>query len=129
MGNQSQERFYGIACLTWRDKDTGVFISHCLNYDLMQCGDTMDEAWLNLKAAMKHHIEYCWSRYPNGLRRQANKDSWQRFYSGLQKAIQENPTGIVVEKMDIDPLPPLPECEIPVWIQGVNLGGNGLDIQ
>lgn len=129
MGNQHQERFYGFACLTWQDDDTGVFISHCLNYDLMQCGDTEEEAWNNLKTAMKHHIEHCWSRYPAGLRRRAGKEDWQRFYRALKKAVQDNGKGIVVEKMEIDPLPPLPEYEIPVWIQGVNLGRNGFAVQ
>jgi predicted RNase H-like HicB family nuclease len=131
MSNPIQERFNFelFACLTWKDRESGVFISHCLNYDLKQCGDTYEEAWQNLKTAMKHHIEHCWSRYPAGLQRRASKEEWQKFYQSLQKALQENPKGIVVEEMKIDPLPPLPELEIPVWIQGVKVGGDGLNIQ
>ena len=124
MDNTHQQRDYGLSCLTWRDPQSSVYISHCLNYDLKETGANLEESWQNLKIVMKHHIEHCYSRYPQGLRRSASKECWQEFYLALQKQLQENPQGVVVEKLDIDPLPPLPEYEIPIWVQGVESGGN-----
>lgn len=121
--SNKQQRDYGLSCLTWRDPASNAYVSHCLNYDLMETGSSFDEAWQNLKTVMKHHIEHCYSRYPQGLGRSASKERWQEFYLTLQKQLQENPQGVVVEKLDIDPLPPLPEYEIPIWIQGVESGG------
>src|SRR5579863_7640486 len=95
--NNKQQRDYGLSCLTWRDKDTKVFISHCLNYDLMETGSSADEAWKNLKTVLKHHIEHCYSRYPQGLSRSAPSDQWQEFYLSLKR----NPQGVRVEKLDI----------------------------
>ena len=66
MGEKNQQRDYGLSCLTWRDKDTKVYISHCLNYDLMETGSTLEESRKNLNTVIKHHIEHCYSRYPAG---------------------------------------------------------------
>jgi len=125
MGEQlAQQRDYGLSCLTWRDTETRVYISHCLNYDLMETGSTADEAWKNLKTVMKHHIEYCYTRHPMGLRRSAPSERWQAFYVALQKQLKKNPQGVVVEMLEIDPLPPLPEHAVPLWVQGVESGGD-----
>lgn len=118
--NNKQQRDYGLSCLTWNDKDTKVWISHCLNYDLMETGESADESWKNMKIVLKHHIEHCYTRYPQGLSRSAPKEQWQEFYISLQK----NPEGLTVEKLDIDPLPPLPEYEVPIWLTGVQCSGN-----
>jgi hypothetical protein len=120
MGEQNQQRDYGLSCLTWWDKETNVYISHCLNYDLMETGGTREESRKNLKMVMKHHIEHCYSRYPQGLKRSAPPEQWQEFFLSLQK----NPQGVVMDQLDIDPLPPLPEHSIPIWIQGVDSSGD-----
>lgn len=114
-----EQRVNGLSCLIEKDKETGVFIGHCLNYNIMECGGSVDEAYENLKLVLKHHIEFCHSRYPAGLTRQAPKEDWDKFYI----ALQENRESLVVDRIEIEPLPPLPEHEIPIWIQGVTSGG------
>ena len=42
-----------LQCSTSLDQETGLYIAHCLNFDLMESGKTPDEAWANLKASLK----------------------------------------------------------------------------
>jgi hypothetical protein len=120
--NAERQRDHGLSCLLWRDNDSNVFISHCLNFDLMDTGRTQNEALSNLKIVIKRHIEYCIARYPQGLKRSVSKKRWQKFYAERQKQLQENPAGVVVEKLQMKSFPPLPKYEISIWIQGVSTG-------
>lgn len=116
-----------LSCLTYLDESTGVFISHCLNYDLMDCGPTCDVAWQNLKIVMKNHIEFCYTNYPEGLmRKPARREKWDIFFN----ALRANPKDLIVEKMELELKPPsLPERELEFWIQRVQSGRDCADVQ
>ena len=108
-----------LNCLTERDEETNLFISHCLNFDLMETGGTADESWQNLKAAVKQYIEHCYTFYPEGFSQSASVDEWKHFAEVLKNC------GVVsrVEEIEIALKPPLLEKEYPVWMQGVSTDG------
>jgi hypothetical protein len=120
MESVKQQRIHGLSCLVERDEQTGMFIGHCLDYDLMETGKSDEEAWSNLKTVVKHHIEHCYSFYQNGLKKQAAREDWDRFYQYLQ----ENGGQCQIEKIEIELRPPLPEQDISIWIQGVVHAGS-----
>ena len=118
--------YNSLFCLVWKDEKIGVFVSHCLNYDLMECGPTADVAWDNLKFVMKNHVEYCYTSYQQGLKRKAGKKDWDRFFHLLER----NPGSLTVDKIELELKPPsLPEQELEFWIQRVQSAGESADLQ
>ncbi len=105
-----------LQCFTTCDEETNLYISHCLNFDLMECGKTADEAWDNLKASLKQYIEYCYTNYQDGLTVSADMDDWKR-YAEVMKVTKTPPR---IEAIEIELRPPLPEYAYPIWMQGVN---------
>jgi hypothetical protein len=108
-----------LACLGQVDSETNLFLAHCLNFDLMESGKTWAEAWANLKKVIKYHVEYCYFQHPDGLTKSAGPKEWDRFIKGLR----DNPRDLVVESIEIDLKPPLPDIDIQIWIQGVHPNG------
>lgn len=92
-----------------------MYVGHCLNYDLMESGPDSDVTWVRLKNVLKNHIEYCYTAHREGLRRAANQDSWDRFFT----LVKNNPNGLKVEKLDLELREPsLPEQELELWVIG-----------
>jgi len=111
---QKCPRLSWLHCLMEQDQETGLFMWHCLDLDLIECGPTNQEAWANLKRIIKNHVEYCYFNYPEGLAISAERHEWEAFY----RMLKEN-APIQVEEIEIDLQRPLPEEQIPIWIQGV----------
>lgn len=109
-----------LQCSTCRDQETGLYISHCLNFDLMESGNTPDEAWGNLKAALKQYIEYCYTNYQEGMQVSADLGEWKNYAESLMRATQPPR----IEVIHIELRPPLPEYEYPMWMQGVTGDGS-----
>jgi hypothetical protein len=109
----NNQRKNGISCLIEQDSQTGVFIGHCLDFNLMECGPNPEDAWYNLKVVIKNHIEFCYAKYREGLLDQADKAAWDKFYCSLKR----NPQDSRVEQIEIEVAEPLPEQEVPVWMQ------------
>jgi len=107
-----------LSCLTERDEETNVYISYCLDLDLMECGRSANEAWDNLKLAVKHYMEHCYARYPEGLSKSASPEEWKHFAEVLRSC------GTVsrVEEVEIN-RPAVAQREYPVWMQGVDTDG------
>src|SRR5437870_1711213 len=100
---------YNLSCLVWQDEQTKMYVGHCLNYDLMDSGPTAESAWIRLKNVVKNHIEYCYTSNREGLRRVANKETWDRFFT----LVKNNPGQLRVEKLDLELREPsLPEQDI-----------------
>lgn len=104
-----------LACIIGRDPETGLFLGHCLNYDLMESGSTPDEAWQKLKAVVKAHIEHCYTHYRKGLEVTASRQEWARF----AELLKENKDSLTVEKIEIQLTAPLAD-EVPIWMQRVS---------
>lgn len=95
-----------------QDKDSGAFVAHCLTLDLMECGNTPESAWQNLKGVIKAHLEYCYTHNQQGQERSAAQEDWDRYY----ESIRRNPEDVRVEQIQIELRPPTAEREIPLWI-------------
>jgi hypothetical protein len=114
MSNIKKPNIPGLSCLNELNEASGLFVSRCLNYDLVESGQNWHEAWDNLKLVMKNHIEYWASRKPEMLEndRQADKDLWDKFY----QLIQAN--GAIVEKITLEIPEPQHECQEQIWVLG-----------
>ena len=110
-----------LSCLIRRDEETNLFLAHCLNFDLVECGPDPDTAWANLKISLKQFIEYSYTSYPQSLTLSADLDEWKQFVAALRVSTKPER----VDTIDIDLKPPLPELSAPVWMQGVT--GDGRD--
>jgi len=106
---------YNLSCLVWRDEPSGMYVGHCLNYDLMESGPSSEITWDRLKNVLKNHIEYCYTSHREGLRRAASQDAWNYFFT----SVKNNPNGLVVEKLDLELREPsLPEYDLEMWVIG-----------
>jgi len=112
-------RFGVLSCLSSRDKETGMYLSHCLNFDIMECGKTEEEAWQNVKLAIKYYVEHCYTNYQEGLIETAPHEKWNEF----AEAVKCSGRAPRMEQIEIELRPPLPEHESPVWMQGVVVDG------
>jgi hypothetical protein len=104
----------GLSCLTEQSKDSGLFVSRCLNYNLVESGSSWKEACDNLKIVMKNHIEYWAPRKPEMLEndRQADRKLWDKFF----QLIKDN--GAIVDQITLEIPEPSPEGHEEIWILG-----------
>ncbi len=105
-----------LSCLISRDAGTRMYVSHCLNHDLMECGSTADEAWENLKIVIKRNLE---NPSPGLMGRQAKKECWDAFGD----AVRREPSKLVMETIEIEVSAPLPSSDIELWLQHFTLEG------
>lgn len=112
-------RFGILSCLSYVDEETGLYLSHCLNFDIMESGKTEEEAWQNVKLAVKYYVEHCYQNYQEGLVQGAPREKWAEFAEVAKHAVRP-PRFEVIE---FELRPPLPENEVPVWMQGVLADG------
>ncbi len=105
-----------LLCLTDKDEETNLYISHCLTYDVMETGRTSDESWENLKAAVKQYIEYCYSGHLEGLLQSASSEEWKRYFDVLRTSKRVTR----VDEIELELKPNFPEKDYPVWLQGVD---------
>src|SRR5882762_1420166 len=73
-----------LNCLTEKDEETSLYISHCLNFDLMESGRSADESWRRLKVAVKQYMEHCWNGYREGFSKTASAEEWKYFAEVLR---------------------------------------------
>jgi hypothetical protein len=105
-----------LSCFITRDPGTQMYISHCLNHDLMECGKTSKEAWENLKIVIKRNLE---NPSPGLVGRQAKKECWDAF----GEAIQRDPSNLKMETIEIQVSAPLPASDVELWLQQFTLEG------
>lgn len=117
MSNPKKLNIPGLSCLTEQNEASGLFVSRCLNYDLVESGRSWNESWSNLKLVMKNHIEYYASRQPEMLEndRQADKELWDKFYQ-LIKA-----NGAIVEQITLEIPEPMHASHEEIWVLGAQV--------
>ncbi len=115
MKSTALSRLGMLSCLTSRDEETKLFLSHCLNFDLIEWGKTPDESWENLKSSVKQFVEYCYTNYQEGLSVSAGRDEWEEFAEMLKNS--DGPGR--VDTIEIELKPPLPEYQYPIWMQEI----------
>jgi hypothetical protein len=115
-------RFGVLSCLSSVDKETGLYLYHCLNFDIMECGKTEEEAWKSVKLAVKYYVEHCYQFYQEGFVQEAPREQWGQFAEAAKHATRPPR----MEVIEFELKPPLPENEVPVWMQGVFADGASL---
>jgi hypothetical protein len=68
-----------LSCLLTKDKETGRWGGHCLDFDIVTSGLDEDLAWENLKQVVRLHVENCFTHWQLGLKRSASQERWQVF--------------------------------------------------
>jgi hypothetical protein len=105
-----------LSCLSCFDDETGMFVSHCLNFDLVEFGKTADEAWENLKDSVKQFVQYCYTNSQESLTISADRNEWAEFAELLRQKKTPNRVDII----EFELVPPLPENTTGIWMQGVD---------
>jgi hypothetical protein len=119
MTTNSVPRIGVLSCLLSRDPETKLYLAHCLNFDLMECANTSDQAWQNLKSVVKQFIEYSSANNPESLSVSASAEEWKYFADILRHSTKPP----IVDTIEIEMRPPLLESSAPIWMQGVSGDG------
>lgn len=104
-----------FSCLLGPDDETGRWVAHCLDFDLVTSGKTEDDAWKHLLRIVKMHVEHCFTHRPEGLTQKADPADWALF-TDLKKRTEF----IRSEKISLTLIPPPDDDSLDFfWIQGV----------
>jgi hypothetical protein len=104
-------------CLLGQDDETGLWVAHCLDFDLATSGKTEDEVWKRLLRVVKMHVEHSYAQRPIGLTHKADPDQWELFEK--LKRLRKEP--IRTEKISLTLIPnPSKDKEEFFWIQGID---------
>jgi hypothetical protein len=69
-----------LSCLLTFDKATERWVGRCLDLDLATSGKTDKAAWENLGKVIKAHVETCWRRNREALKKhRAPQEDWDLF--------------------------------------------------
>lgn len=106
-----------IRCLLDQDDQTGAWIGHCLDFDLVTSGESPDLAWNNLKSVVKLHIEHCFTHDQNGLdfHRAPDED-----FALFEKLTNDHRL-FRSDKINLNLVAPKAPDQISFWIQGAEL--------
>ena len=104
-----------LRCLLHHDVETGRWNGHCLDLDLATSGKTADQAWENLRAVVRLHVEHCFTNWQDGLKFRATSDEISSFEK--LKLLH----GARSEKITFNLVPPQKQEEPPppLWIEAV----------
>jgi hypothetical protein len=116
MSLNNTPRFGVLSCLISLDSETNLHLAHCLNFDLMECGPTAEDAWGNLKTSVKQYVEFCYTNHQEGLTVSADPEEWNEF----AEALKHSQKPWKVDKISFDLKAPLPEFSAPIWMHGVS---------
>jgi hypothetical protein len=119
MTTETLPRVGVLSCLLSKDSETKLYLAHCLNFDVVECGPDPDKAWENLKSTLKQFIEYAYTNHPESLTISASAKEWKSFADALKHSTKPSR----VDTISIDMQPPLPESSAPIWMQGVSGDG------
>jgi predicted RNase H-like HicB family nuclease len=104
-----------LRCLLQIDTETGRWNGHCLDLDLATSGKDAEEAWKNLRAVVRLHVEHSFTNWQQGLKFRANDDEIAVFEA--LKAKQR----VRSEKITFNLVPPKDHGQgvSPLWIEAV----------
>ena len=109
-----------LSCLLSIDEQTGRWLAHCLDFDLMTSAKTQDAAWENLRKVVRVHVEHCFTFHQDGLKLEAEPHEWEDFRR-IEDQLKADNMPIRTEKITLKLTPPKPCGEI--WIRGVETIG------
>ena len=69
-----------LICLLSRDQDSGMWLGHSLDFDIITSAPSEEEAWSALKQVVVAHVDSCaHDNFLEGLSRKANSAAWSAF--------------------------------------------------
>jgi predicted RNase H-like HicB family nuclease len=103
-----------LSCLLAHDESTNRWTGHCLDFDIVTSGKSVDSAWENLRAALTLHVEHCFTHHHRGLNHKAPQRDWDLFCAlkKQQHFIRTEPITLRLILPQVVEMPPL-------WVQGV----------
>jgi predicted RNase H-like HicB family nuclease len=104
-----------IRCLLNFDPESGAWVAHCLDFDIVTSGRDDSEAWERIKSVVKLHIEHCFTHDQGGLRSHvAPQELIDSFDEGLKH------WEVWSDKIKLNLIAPT-KPENSFWIKGVEL--------
>jgi len=104
-----------LRCLLTRDVETGRWIGHCLDFDIVTSGRDPEIAWMNLKAVVRAHVESCFTHWQKGLTFKAS-DEDIAIFEALKKHQRFRS-----DKIEFKLLAPKNAELHPLWMEGMEL--------
>ncbi len=85
-------------------REDGQWVAHCLQLDLVESGDTSEEAEESLAGVIQHHIQWAWEDDDiEDLFHPAPPEVWKMFFAAEPQGFREIPLGVAADRM---PAPP-----------------------
>lgn len=104
-----------LRCLLTVDQETGRWLGHCLDFDIVTSGKDEDRAWKNLVSVVRLHVEHCFTHWQDGLKFHADENCVALF-----EALKQKQEMFRSEKVTFNLIPPTKtEHLAPLWMQGV----------
>src|ERR1700721_2415759 len=94
-----------LSCLLSKDEQTGRWLAHCLDFDLLTSAKTEDTAWENLRKVVRVLIEHCFTFHKGGLKLEAEPHEWADF-KRIEKRLLADGVPIRTEKITLKLLTP-----------------------
>jgi hypothetical protein len=105
-----------LRCLLQLDTESKRWNGHCLDLDLATSGKDPDQAWQNLRAVVRLHVEHCFTHWQDGLRFKAEPEEIAVF-----EALRKH-QHIRSEKITFNLVPPQTQEELPpLWIEAAQM--------
>jgi predicted RNase H-like HicB family nuclease len=105
-----------LRCLLTPDAETGRWLGHCLELDVVTSGKDPDAAWKNLKAVVRLHVEHCFTNWQEGLLNFRASDEEIAVFEALKgRQLFRS------DKITFTLIPPQKNELHPLWMQGVEL--------
>ena len=80
-----------VKCLLSHDRSTGLWIGHCLDFDIITSAPTEEKVWEALKHVVVVHIESCLADdFPEGLAKIAPPEAWIAFIDEFMSSVTRN---------------------------------------
>jgi hypothetical protein len=105
-----------LRCLLTPDVETGRWLGHCLEFDIVTSGKDPDSAWKNLKAVVRLHVEHCFTNWQEGLTEFRASDEEIAVFEALKERQLFRS-----DKITFTLIPPQKDELHPLWMQGVEL--------
>jgi hypothetical protein len=109
-----------LSCLLSKDEQTGRWLAHCLDFDLLTSAKSQDTAWENLRKIVRVHIEHCFTFHEDGLKLKAEPHEWSDF-KRIKDHLESEGIPIRTDKITLRLIPVESGGEL--WIRGVETFG------
>lgn len=97
VGSRS-EKFKITLHIVIKQKDGGPFVAHCLDFDLVTTGNTLNEVYVKMKKAFLSHIRYAVDKDLSPYQ-SAPQVFWKEWWEGIQEQKKKWSKGILINPL------------------------------